>query len=189
MLKRAGRYLRGCPRVPQLIPFQRGSRELRTFCDTDHAGCVRSRKSTTGSVILLGRAKLRSFCRGQSLIALSSGEAEFYGLVSAASESLGEQSILKDWGVHVHIRILMDATAGAAIGSRRGMGRVKHLNTIFLWVQDYVTSGRITIEKVHTSLNFADVLTKAVGGVQLRSAMEALYYQYLTGPSSMAFTA
>ena len=83
----------------------------------------------------------------------------------------------------------MDATAGAAIGSRRGMGRVKHLNTIFLWVQDYVTSGTIIIEKVHTSLDFADVLTKAVGGVQLRSAMEALYYQYLTGRSSMAFTA
>ena len=56
-------------------------------------------------------------------------------------------------------------------------------------MQDYVTSGRITIEKVHTSLNFADVLTKAVGGIQLRSAMEALRHQYLAGRSSMAFTA
>ena len=29
----------------------------------------------------------------------------------------------------------MDATAGIAIGSRRGLGRVKHIDTVFLWAQ------------------------------------------------------
>ena len=85
ILKRVGRYLLSHRRCVQLIPFQRSFGKLVTYCDTDHAGCIRSRKSTTGVVIMLGDAVLRTLCRGQSLIALSSGEAEFYGLASGAT--------------------------------------------------------------------------------------------------------
>ena len=72
------------------------------------------------------------------------------------------------------IHILMDATAGKAIGSRRGLGKVKHLDTIFLWVQEHVTSGRIAIGKIHTTMNFADILAKAVVGPLLIRLMEDL---------------
>ena len=121
--------------------------------------------------MLLGRAQARSLCRGQAVIALSSGEAEYYSLVTAVSEALGDQSILADWGVKVKIHILMDATAGRSIGSRRGIGKVKHLDTIYLWVQEHVTSGRVTIGKIHTSMNFADILTKPVAGPLLQRLM------------------
>ena len=39
----------------------------------------------------------------------------------------------------------MDATAGIAIGSLRGLGRVKHIDTVFLWVQAMVTEGKISL--------------------------------------------
>ena len=188
-LKRAGRYILKYPRVVQVIKFHPSFGHLQTYCDTDHAGCIKTRKSTTGLVLMLGGAMVRSLCRGQAVIALSSGEAEFYGLVSAASESLGERSILQEWGISVPIRIMMDATAGAAIGSRRGIGRVKHLDTAFLWVQDYVTTGRITIKKVHTSVNLADLLTKPTTGVLLWRVMEALHYQTMQGRSAQGYTA
>ena len=138
---------------------------------------------------MLGGAMVKTMCKGLSLIALSSGEAELYGLVSAASESLGERSILEEWGVKLPIRIMMDATAGAAIGSRRGFGKVKHLGTSFLWVQDYVISGRITVKKVHTSQNLADVLTKPTAGSALWRIMEALNFISVGGKSSQAYTA
>ena len=163
-LKRLGRYPVGKPRVVQRIAYQDSFTHLTVFCDSDHAGCIRTRKSTSGAVVLLGRSQARSLCRGQAVIALSSGEAEYYCLVTAASEALGEQSILADRGIKFKIHILMDATAGKAIGSRRGLGKVKHLDTIFLWVQEHVTSGIITIGKIHTTMNFADILTKAVSG-------------------------
>ena len=67
----------------------------------------------------------------------SSAEAEFYGLVSAASSALGEQSMLKAWGISCPISILMDASNGIAIGSRRGLGKVRHIDA-FVWVQDLV---------------------------------------------------
>jgi hypothetical protein len=188
VLKRVGRYLAAFPRVAQLIPRQSAITTINTFCDTDHAGCVRTRKSTTGVVIKVGDAFVRSICRGQSLIALSSGEAEFYGLVSAASESLGDQSLAEDFGIRLNIRIHMDATAGAAIGSRRGLGRVKHLSTVFLWVQEYVTSGKIRLYKVHTSENPADMLTKAVSGLSIRSVMESLFFEYGVTYSTLAYS-
>lgn len=188
-LKRVGRYLLSAPRVVQLIPWQKTISNFVVYCDTDHAGCIRTRKSTTGVVLMLGDAMLRSVCRGQSLIALSSGEAEYYGLVTAVSEALGEQSIAADWGIPLGITIQMDATAGLAIGSRRGHGRVKHLSTIFLWVQEFVTSGRVRIQKVHTSENIADVLTKAVGGPLLQKMMLRMRFHTTDGRHGLALQA
>ena len=85
------------------------------------------------------------------------------------------------------IHILMDATAGKAIGSRRGLGKVKHLDTIFLWVQEHVTSGRITIGKIHTTMNFADILTKAVAGPLLMRLMEDQGFRFPKGRAALGF--
>ena len=81
----------------------------------------------------------------------------------------------------------MDATAGAAIGSRRGLGKVKHLHTKFLWVQDYVTRREITIGKKHTSENLADILTKAIDAGTLRRMMEAMGFHYRQGKAGLAY--
>ena len=85
---------------------------------------------------MLGKCMAKSVCRGQSVIALSSGEAEFYGLVTMISESLGVQSYAADLDVALEIKVHMDATAGAAIGTRRGLAKVKHIDTAFLWIQE-----------------------------------------------------
>ena len=42
---------------------------------------------------MLGNSTVSTYCKGQAVIALSSGEAEYYGLVSATSHMLGLQSI------------------------------------------------------------------------------------------------
>ena len=174
MLKRAIRYLKHAPAIVQTITRQEAIKHLHVAVDSDHGGDCKTRKSTTGVTISLGDAYLRSFCRGQSVIALSSAEAEFYGLVSAVSEALGEQSLLWDWGIQVAIIIHMDATSGAAIGSRRGLGRTKHIHTGFLWVQNLISNGEIKIRKIHTLENPADVLTKPVTWQQLSAAMARL---------------
>ena len=77
MLKRAGSFLPAFPRVVQLVPMQRTVAELSTFCDTDLAGCVRSRKSKTRFVTMFRSAVLKPVCRGQTLIAVSNAESEF----------------------------------------------------------------------------------------------------------------
>ena len=141
-LKRLARYLKKKPRIAQRFKNQRSFKTLVGWSDTDHAGCIRTRKSTTGGAIQAGTNTLLTYCRGQAVIALASGEAEYYGLVSIAAELLGLQSMCLDFGMLVGIESLLDATAGIAIGSRRGLGKVKHIDTVFLWVQELVTEGK-----------------------------------------------
>ena len=109
-------------------------RELEVWVDADHAGCIRSRKSTSGLALQLGKCTIKMSCKTQGVIALSTGEAEYYSLVSGACNALGEQAVLKDWGISVPISGYMDATTGLAIGSRHGLGKVKHIDTVYLWV-------------------------------------------------------
>ncbi len=81
----------------------------------------------------------------------------------------------------------MDATAGAAIGSRRGLGKVKHIHTVFLWVQQYVTKKLITISKVSTTDNYADIITKAVTVRTIEKMMHLMNFEYRKGESHLAF--
>ena len=74
MLKRAARFLRFAPRVVQRFRYQSHLKVIETFVDSDHGGCIRSRKSTAGVVIMLASSLLRSLCRGQAVVALSSAE-------------------------------------------------------------------------------------------------------------------
>ena len=187
MLKRCARYLLHAPRVVQLFRRQRMISRLDVYSDSDHAGCLRTRKSTSGCVVMTGCNLLKSVCRGQAVVALSSGEAEFYALLTAASEALGEQSIAREWDVKLNIQLWFDATAGAAMSSRRALGKVKHINTAFLWIQTYVTDGLIKLGKKHTSENLADILTKPVISVLMIRMMEIMGFKFLTGRSKIAF--
>ena len=67
--------------------------------------------------------------------------------------------------------VWMDATAGIAIGSRRGVGRVKHIDTVFLWLQAMVTEGKISLGKKPTKEVLADFLTKFVDAATIKSCM------------------
>jgi hypothetical protein len=182
MLKRAARYLKSHPRLVQTFPYQNSFQRLDGWSDTDHAGCIRTRKSTTGGSILLGSCCTKFFCKGQAVIALSSGEAEYYGFVSMGSQLLGEHSMLLDWGVSLGTpNVNMDASAGIAIGSRRGLGRVKHIDTVFLWVQEVVDQGRLRLTKKKTTEMLADILTKPTCEATLVKMLTGLNFHYKDG--------
>ena len=122
---------------------------------------------------MLGENCVKTYSRGQGVISLSSGESEYYALVSAISEALGLKALMKDFGVLLKVGVRMDATAGIAMGSRRGFGKAKHIDTVFHGVQSYVPEGKIKLFKRHTSEMLADLLTKPVS--------EALTNKFLQG--------
>ena len=124
----------------------------------------------------MGTGVVKTYSRGRAVISLSSGDSEYYSLVSVASEALGHQSVLGDMGISAGCKIHMDATAGTSLGSRRGFGKAKHISTIFLWVQDYVSTGKLRLSKKHTSEMLADVLTKPVcESVMLKALGEMMF--------------
>ena len=97
------------------------------------------------------------------MIALSSGEAEYYGLVKGASQAMGLRSLAADMGIDLSIRIKTDSSAAKGIASRNGLGKVRHVEVAQLWVQEKVRLGEITLEKVEGKDNLADALTKHLG--------------------------
>ena len=107
---------------------------------------------------------LKSWAKTQKVIAMSSGEAELYAAVKAASESLGVQSLLRDLGVKGEKPPVLHLDAQAAIGTmqRRGLGDARHVDVAWLWVQEAVRDKRILIHKIPGIENPADMMTKYI---------------------------
>ena len=111
--------------------------------------------------MLLGCHVLKSWSSTQASVSLSSGEAEFYALITGASEGFGLVSMAQDFGVLLKLVLHSDATTGLSLAQRHGLNsRIKHLHTNLLWLQEKVQRGEVTLKKVDTKENPADLLTK-----------------------------
>ncbi len=158
-LKRLCRYLVGLPRLIFSYSWQTVD-AIDIYTDTDWAGCPRTRKSTSCGAVLFGGHTIKSWSSTQSSVALSSGEAEFNGVVRGSGVGLGYQSLLSDLGVQVPVRVWTDSSAAVGICSRQGLGKLRHLDTHTLWAQQAVRSHRIDLRKVAGEVNPADLFTK-----------------------------
>ena len=159
-IKRLARYLVKSPRWAKKIKYQQNTGTINAYVDTDFAGCRRTRRSTSGGLIMLGGHMVKSWSRNQAVIALSSGEAEYYGIVRGASIGLGTQSILVDLGCSAKLVAWTDAMAAKGIATRRGLGKVRHIHTRELWLQEKLADGELEMAKVKGEDNPADILTK-----------------------------
>ena len=159
-LKRMVRYLVHNPRLTYHFDYVPETNAVDVYVDTDFAGCLKTRRSTSGGLIMMGPHLLRHWSVTQPTIALSSGEAELVGIVRGASQSLGFRSMALDLGFDVSLRIKTDASAAIGICRRRGLGRIRHLAVSDLWVQERLRNEEFELEKIPGADNPADVLTK-----------------------------
>ena len=160
-IKRVGRYLNGHLRVVQLMPWEVRKMEVEGHADSDWAGDKRSMKSTSGGALYLGRSLIKSWSCNQSVIALSSGEAELYALTKLATQAVGLLSLAADFGWSLRAKIKSDSTAAIAIASRTGLGgKSRHIKVQYLWIQEAIRKDEFKLEKIPTSKNTADALTK-----------------------------
>ena len=130
---------------------------------------------------MIGSHMIKSWSTTQAVIALSSGEAEFYGIVKGGSTGIGLRSVLGDLGVDSRIRVHTDASAAKAIASRKGLGKVRHIEVNQLWIQDKVGSGDIEIHKIAGTVNPADALTKYVDADIIRRHMHTTNQYVIAG--------
>ena len=109
---------------------------------------------------MIGSHCIRTWSSTQPSVTLSSGEAEYYGLVKAAGAGLGHQSLMLDLGVELPVVAWTDSSAALGIASRSGLGKLRHLETHTLWLQEKVRTKAITVKKVRGEVNPADLFTK-----------------------------
>ncbi|CAE7245381.1 unnamed protein product [Symbiodinium sp. CCMP2592] len=185
-LKRLGRYLKGRPRVQILFRPQQMFTKLRCYVDSDHAGCLVTRRSTSGLILMAGRHCIKSSSTLQSTISLSSGESEYYAIVKGAALTLSMVALLEQWDLKVEAVVSSDSSAARGTCSRRGLGKLRHVQTRYLWVQERVQRKDISIEAVGTAHNVADACTKPLTAEVIAKHMASIGQVFSEGKSVAA---
>ena len=147
---------------------------MDTYVDSDWAGCKSTRRSTSGGGIKIGWHAIKTWSSTQATVALSSAEAELYSMTKGAAQTLGVMALAQDFGRKLSAKVHSDASAALGIVARQGLGKMRHLDVQYLWLQDKVRDGSLTVMKVPGQQNPADMLTKHVPAADVHRHMETL---------------
>ena len=132
-----------------------------------------------------GSHLVKAYSRTQSNIALSSGEAEFYALDATASEALGIVAMTKDFGDEVEAYMYADASAAIGVAGREGLGRIRHLDTQSLWLQQALRKRRLGLGKVLGTENPSDLMTKHVDRKLLGEHVRSMGCEFAAGRAEL----
>ena len=95
MVKRVFRYLKGT-RELKIIYRKSKNNSLIGYSDSDWAGCHETRKSTEGFVFLLAGGAVSWHSKKQSIVALSSCDAEYIAISTSCKEAIWLSRIFSD---------------------------------------------------------------------------------------------
>ena len=160
LLKRLARYLIGSPRVSFYYYWQTCPEGFDVYVDADWAGCKSTCRSTSGGAAMHGWHTVKTWSTTQSVVAMSSGESELYSMTKGAANALGLIALAADFGLVRSGKVHTDASATLGIVKRQGLGKLRHINVQYLWLQDRTRNGDLEVQKVAGAENPADLMTK-----------------------------
>ena len=135
---------------------------------------------------MMGTAMVKHWAKTQPTIALSSGEAELTGIGAGMAQALGIKSLAADMGRTLKVRVHTDATAAIGITKRRGLSKIRHLNTCDHWVQEKVRNGDVELLKDLGTDNPADIFTKYLARATMEKALLQMDLHFMTGRAKSA---
>ncbi|GJR99087.1 retrovirus-related pol polyprotein from transposon TNT 1-94 [Tanacetum coccineum] len=162
-VKRIFRYLRGTINMGLWYPKGSGF-ELTAFSDADHAGCVDTRKSTSGGIQFLGDKLVSWMSKKQDCTAMSSAEAEYMALSASCAQVMWMRTQLQDYGFNYNkIPLYCDSQSAIAISCNPVQhSRTKHIHTRYHFIKEQVENGIIELYFVRTKYQLADMFTKSL---------------------------
>ncbi|GJV65994.1 retrovirus-related pol polyprotein from transposon TNT 1-94, partial [Tanacetum coccineum] len=134
------------------------------FSDADHAGCIDTRKSTSGGIQFLGDKLVSWMSKKQDCTAMSSAEAEYVALSASCAQVMWMQTQLQDYGFNYNkIPLYCDSQSAIAISCNPVQhSRTKHIHTRYHFIKEQVENGIIELYFVRTEYQLADMFTKAL---------------------------
>ncbi|KAH9752632.1 hypothetical protein KPL71_014771 [Citrus sinensis] len=155
------RYLYGTVDVGLLFKNDCGQ-QCVGYCDSDFAGDLDKRRSTTGYVFTLGGGPVSWRSILQSIIALSTMEAEYMAVTEAVKEALWLKGLLGDLGViQENIAVFCDNQSAIFLAKNQTYhARTKHIDVKYHYVREIIESGVVLLRKIDTKDNPSDMLTK-----------------------------
>ncbi|GJS47889.1 retrovirus-related pol polyprotein from transposon TNT 1-94 [Tanacetum coccineum] len=136
--------------------------ETVVYADSDHAGDYVDRKSTSGICTFVGCCLTSWFSKKQTALAISTTEAEYVSAEKACQQALWMKQALIDYDIRLDDVPIMCDNKGAIDLSKNPVqhSRTKHIEIRHHFLRDNVQKGHISIEKVPSVDNIADILTK-----------------------------
>ena len=140
-----------------------GTVKLTGYSDSDHAGNLDDRKSTSGYVFMVGGCCVSWRSSKQQTVSISSTEAEYVALSTCAQEALWLRSLLSELG-HAQntTTIYNDNLSSHHIVKGSTSARSKHIDVRHHFIRDHVVKKELEIQYMDTNELPADVFTKAV---------------------------
>ncbi|GJX18427.1 retrovirus-related pol polyprotein from transposon TNT 1-94 [Tanacetum coccineum] len=154
------RYIKGTTHLGLWYPKGTGIETL-VYADSDHARDYVDRKSTSGICTFVGCCLTSWFSKKQTALAISTTEAEYVSAGKACQQALWMKQALVDYDVRIDDIPIMCDNKGAIDLSKNPVqhSRTKHIEIRHHFLLDNVQEGRISIEKVPSVDNIADILT------------------------------
>jgi len=175
-VKRVFRYLKGT--VDHGIRYNIAkSKQPIAFCDADWAGCLDTRRSTSGYVLLLSGGAVAWSSRRQKVVAGSSTEAEYVSMYHAISEVVWEKAFLQELGVIIDEPLIIGSDSDSALKLANNPvhhEKSKHIDIKMHFLRDYVENRTVDIIHVPDEYQVADSLTKAVTQAKLTFCREQM---------------
>merc|ERR1711873_40802 len=102
-------------------------------------------------------------------------------MAKGAGNAMGITGVFQDVGIQCTIILYTDSSAAKGISSRRGWGKVRHIELSELWLQDRVNRGKIRVWKIRGEDNFGDSLTKHASAERIAQTMAETAQRVMPG--------
>ncbi|KAL2235828.1 UNVERIFIED_CONTAM: Retrovirus-related Pol polyprotein from transposon TNT 1-94 [Sesamum indicum] len=171
------RYLNGTKNVG--ITFSKNSDgvELKGFVDSNYANDKDSRKSTTSYIFTLCNACISWKSQLQSIVALSTTEAEYIATTEAIKEALWLKGLISEIGfLKNKLVVYSDSQSSIQLCKNPVFHyRTKHIDVRYHFIRDVINNGIINLEKVKSEENPADMGTKCLAIEKFKNCLDMLH--------------
>ncbi|GKD28608.1 hypothetical protein Tco_1239386 [Tanacetum coccineum] len=160
-VKRMFRYIKGTTHLG--LWYHKGTGvETIVYADSDHAGDYVDLKSTSGVCTFMGCCLTSWFSKKQTALPISTTVAEYVSIEKACQQALWMKQALVDYNILLDdIPVLCDNKGAIDLSKSLVLYfRTKHIEIRHHFFRDNVQKGNISIEKVSSEDNIADILTK-----------------------------
>ena len=172
------RYIAGTCDWGIFYPRKNGGHAvIRGFSDSDLAGDLDSRKSTSGLIFFLGSSPICWQSTKQKVVALSSCEAEYIAAATAACQAVWLARLLAEVTGEAIGRPMLRVDNKSTISLIKNPvhhDRSKHIDTRFHLIREYVQAGQIGVEFIRTDEQLGDILTKPLPRVKFQQLCEKI---------------
>ncbi|GJZ90184.1 putative ribonuclease H-like domain-containing protein [Tanacetum coccineum] len=179
-VKRIFKYIKGKPKLGLWYPRE-SPLDLVAYSDSDYAAANLDRKSTTGGCQFLGRRLISWQCKKQTIVATSTTEAEYVAAASCCGQVLWLQNQLLDYGFNFMNTIIHidNQSTICIIKNHVYHSKTKHIEIRHHFIRDCYEKKLIQVQKIHTDLNVADLLTKPFDGLRYYLKFERMLQNQL----------